>query len=118
MEFESYIGVRLLEPAYLTEAMRLVSLSQSQANKKLGYETAAAFRTLLRDFEAAATFSEVPVAALAVRQSNRVLLTYGLNGSLVLEVEPRTRHEMALQQWPEAHRFCLHRILDDSRVII
>lgn len=98
--------------------MRLVSLSQSRANKKLGDETAAAFRALLRDLEAAATFSEVPVAPLAVRQSNRILLTYGLNGSLVLEVEPRTRNEMTLLQWPEAHRFCLHRILDDSRVII
>lgn len=107
-----------MEPAYLTEAMRLVSLSQRRANKKLGDETAAAFRALLRDFEAAATFSEVPIAPLAVRQSNRILLTYGLNGSLVLEVEPRTRHELTLELWPEAHRFCLHRILDDSRVII
>ncbi|ABL71405.1 hypothetical protein Pden_3331 [Paracoccus denitrificans PD1222] len=107
-----------MEPAYLTEAMRLVSLSQRRANKRLGDETAAAFRALLRDLEAAATFSEVPIAPLAVRQSNRILLTYGLNGSLVLEVEPRTRHEMTLQQWPEAHRFCLHRILDDSRVIV
>jgi hypothetical protein len=98
--------------------MRLVSLSQSRANKKLGDETAATFRALLRDFEAAATFSEVPVAPLAMRQSNRILLTYSLNGSLVLEVEPRTGHEMTLQQWTEAHRFCLHRILDDSRVII
>lgn len=98
--------------------MRLVSLSQRRANKRLGDETAAAFRALLRDLEAAATFSEVPIAPLAVRQSNRILLNYGLNGSLVLEVEPRTRHEMTLQQWPEAHRFCLHRILDDSRVIV
>lgn len=98
--------------------MRLVSLNQRRANKRLGDETAAAFRALLRDLEAAATFSEVPIAPLAVRQSNRILLTYGLNGSLVLEVEPRTRHEMTLQHWPEAHRFCLHRILDDSRVIV
>lgn len=98
--------------------MRLVSHSQRRANKRLGDETAAAFRALLRDLEAAATFSEVPIAPLAVRQSNRILLTYGLNGSLVLEVEPRTRHEMTLQQWPEAHRFCLHSILDDSRVIV
>lgn len=98
--------------------MRLVSLSQRRANKRLGDETAAAFRALLRDLEAAATFSEVPIAPLAVRQSNRILLTYGLNGSLVLEVEPRMRHEMILEQWPKAHRFCLQRILDDSRVII
>lgn len=98
--------------------MRLVSLSQRRANKRLGDETAAAFRALLRDLEAAATFSEVPIAPLAVRQSNRILLTYGLNGSLVLEVEPRTRHEMTLQQWPEAHRFCLHKIFSDSRVIV
>lgn len=107
-----------MEPAYLSEAMRVVSLSRSRANKKLGEETAAAFRALLRDFEAATTFSEVPVAPLAVRESNRVLLTYGLRGSVVLEVEPRTRHELTLQQWPQAHRFCLHRILDDSGVII
>lgn len=107
-----------MEPAYLTEAMRLVSLSRSRANRKLGEETADAFRALLRDFEAAETFSEVPVAPLAVQSSNRIMLTYGLNGSLILEVEPRTRHEMTLQQWHQAHRFCLHRILDDSRVII
>lgn len=98
--------------------MRLVSLSHRRANKKLGDETAAAFRALLRDLEAAATFLEVPIAPLTVKQSNRIVLTYGLNGSLVLEVEPRMRHEMTLQQWPEAHRFCLQRILDDSRVII
>ena len=98
--------------------MRLVSVSRSRANKKLGEETAAAFRSLLRDFEAASTFSVVPVAPLAVRGSNRILLTYGLNGSVVVEVEPRTRHEMTLQQWPHAHRFCLHRILNESRVII
>lgn len=112
------IGARLLEPAYSTEAMRLVSLSKSRANKKLGEETAASFHAILRDFEAAATFFEVPVAPLTVRQGNRILLTYYLNESLVLEVEPRTRHETAMWEWSAAHRFCLHRILDDSRVII
>jgi len=98
--------------------MRRVTLNRRHANKKLGEATAAAFHALVRDFEAAMSFAEVPTEPICVKEGNRILLIYGLNGSLVLEVEPRTRHEMTLQQWPQAHRFCLHRILDESKVII
>lgn len=107
-----------MEPSYLTEAMRRVTLSRKHAVKRLGTETASAFHALVRDLEAAANFSEVPVEPLRVSESNRVLLTFSLNGPLLLEIEPRTRHETSLQEWRQSHRFCLRRILDDTQVII
>lgn len=107
-----------MEPSYLTEAIRLATVSRARAEKRLGAYAASAFHALVRDFEAAADFTEVPELPVAVSVTNRVLLTYDIDGRLVLEVEPRSRQQMALQEWQRMHRFQLRTIRDKSKVIL
>lgn len=97
--------------------MRKIAVSKAYAVRKLGDATAHSFHVLLRDLVDANDFSEVPFLPDRVSTGARVLLEYSVGPSAVLEVEPRMRDVARQEDWGRAHRFCLMRILDGSRVI-
>lgn len=97
--------------------MRKIALSRTYAVRRLGDAVAINFHGLLSDLVDAHDFSEVPVIPDRVSTGDRVLLEYSVGPSVVLEVEPRMRDVARKEDWLRAHRFCLMRILDGSRVI-